>query len=266
VRTLPRAAATVAVVLALAACDGADGDGAAPTGPSPSASPSASGATDTPSPTSTPTRATPTPSPTDEPAIGLPPDAPTTFDLDAPPADLPLEQLVPPGAEVDATWILNPPEDPFSQLGVVWSRGDDPLFRERGVALWQPFPEPPTWRVVYAFTDPLEEGVLGIRMSSADLTGDGLPDLLTFEDVGGSGACGTWRVIASGDASAAEVFRRRTCDAQLSIVADHLELREAVFQPGDSHCCPSAYRTTTLDWDGERFVRTDVTESPAPPP
>jgi hypothetical protein len=198
--------------------------------------------------------------------LQLPPDAPTTFDADSAPADLPLDQLVPPGAEVDSTWVLNPPDDPVQQLGVVWSRGEDPLFRERGFELWRPFPESPTWRVVYAFTDPLAMGVLGIRTTSADLTRDDVPDLLTFEDTGGSGACGTWRVVATGDVSATEVYRRQTCDADLAVVGGHLELSEAVFEPGDSHCCPSAFRTTTLEWNGERFVRTNVSESPAPPP
>jgi hypothetical protein len=198
--------------------------------------------------------------------VQLPPDAPTIFEADAAPADLPFDRLVPPGAEVDATWILDSPEDPTQQLGIVWSRGEDPLFRERGFALWMPFDDPARWQIVFAFTDPVNEGVLAIRTVEGDLTGDLVPDLLTFEDLGGSGACGTWRVITSASTTASQVFHRRTCDAELSIVGNHLELFEAVFEPGDAHCCPSAFRTTTLEWNGERFVRTNVVESPAPSP
>jgi hypothetical protein len=140
------------------------------------------------------------------------------------------------------------------------------LYRERGVVIWMPFDDPARWEVVYAFTDPIAKGVLGIRTVSRDLTRDDVPDLLSFEDVGGSGACGTWRVVATGAAGATEVLRRRTCDADLAVVGDHLELTEAVYEPGDSHCCPSAFRTTTMEWDGAAFVETGATVSPAPTP
>jgi hypothetical protein len=155
---------------------------------------------------------------------------------------------------------------PTEQVEIVWSRGEDPFARERGFALWMPLDDPPRWEVVYAFTAPVDRGVLGIRTQRGDVTGDLVPELLVVEDVGGSGACAVWRVVATGDGTAGEVFRRRTCDADLAIVDGDLELREAVFEPGDSHCCPSAYRTTTLAWDGARFVPIDVTESPAPAP
>jgi hypothetical protein len=260
------AALGVAAAVVLSACDGGEEAGApSPSTPATSAPPGEPSASTTESPSPTPSpEASSTPSPPRE--VELPPDAPTTLEIDAGPADLPLDRLVPPGAEVHATWILDPPEDPTRLLGVVWSRGEDPLFRERGFAVWMPFEDPPRWEVVYAFTDPEEAGVLGIRTAEGDLTGDNVPDLMTFEDVGGSGGCGTWRVVVSGASVATEVFRRQTCDAELSIVGDHLELLEAVFEPDDAHCCPSAFRTTVLEWDGERFARTGVRESPAPPP
>jgi hypothetical protein len=262
-----RLAAVVAAALALAACGGVERDGANPT-LSPIESTTSPSTTASSSPTATGTSGpttSPTPEPPTPPSIGLPPDAPTTFPGDAAAGDLPLLELVPPGAEVDATEIRTPPDVPTGQLEIVWSRGDDPFVRERGFALWMPFDDPARWDVVYAFTAPVPRGVLGIRSQGGDVTGDLVSDVLVVEDVGGSGACAVWRVVATADGTATEVFRRRTCDADLAIVGGDLELREAVFEPGDSHCCPSAYRTTTLAWDGSRFVPIDVTESPAPP-
>jgi hypothetical protein len=262
-----RVAAVLATALALAACGGTERDGAMPT-PSPTEAPASPPSTSLPSPTASTTSGPTTssmPEPTSAQSIRLPPDAPATHPGDTPAGDLPLLELVPPGAEVDASAVRSPPEVPSEQLEIVWSRGDDPFARERGFALWMAFDDPARWDVVYAITAPAARGVLGIRTQRGDVTGDLVADVLVVEDVGGSGACAVWRVVATGDGFATEVFRRRTCDAELAIVGGDLELREAVFEPGDSHCCPSAYRTTTLEWDGERFSPTDVTESSAPP-
>jgi hypothetical protein len=197
--------------------------------------------------------------------LHLPADAPTTFDgtLEV---DGPFDELVPPGAEVLDAWLREPSGDLLASAGVVWGRGDDPFARELGVVLWERFVDPPVWRATYAFTDPPERGILGISVDVAELTGDGVDDALTFGSTGGSGACGVWRVIAPRPGGADVILKRSTCDAEISIVGDHLELREAVFEPDDAHCCPSAFRTTTLEWDGSSFAATDVREEPAPSP
>ncbi len=119
------------------------------------------------------------------------------------------------------------------------------------------------WRAVYAFTDRPSAGVLGIRVVPADLTGDGVDDLLTEEQRGGSGACATWRVIASAAGGAAEIYRREGCDTEISAVDGALEIREAVFEPGDPHCCPTAYRTTVLEWDGQAWAEVSTEVEPA---
>ncbi len=82
-----------------------------------------------------------------------------------------------------------------------------------------------------------------------DATGDGSPDALTFEDTGGSGVCGTWRVIDL--AANAAVFTRKTCDTTIDLSSDPpgLVVREAVFAPGDAHCCPSSTKTSVLTFD-----------------
>jgi hypothetical protein len=254
--------AVLAFALLLAACQSGGG---APTPPSGSSSPSeepSRGPSVTTTPSPSPPTGTPSPSPTIEPLLHLPADAPTTFDGEVG-ASGPFEALVPPGAEVLDAWFAGPVGDQPAFAWVVWGRGADPFARELGVVLWQRFADAPAWRATHAFTNPPAKGVLGISLAAADLTGDGITDALTFEQTGGSGACGRWRVVAPFAGGAVEAFDHRTCDAQVTIAGDHLELREAVFAPGDAHCCPSAYRITTLEWDGETFAETAVREDPA---
>jgi hypothetical protein len=107
--------------------------------------------------------------------------------------------------------------------------------------------------------------VFGIRVDAGDLTGDAIPDLLSFEDVGGSGACGTYRVIASTVGDASEIFRRATCDTEIAISKGDLRVREAVFEPDDPHCCPSAFRTSVLRWNGATWEEVSSEVVPTDP-
>jgi len=247
-------------LLVLVACSG----GNEPASPSPGTS-----GPGTPSPStgeSTPTLSTSAPpSPSPEPDLQLPGDAPTTIqdpdDLARIDAGDPTP-LAPPGAQIAHSQILSTPDDPLDQIALAWERGETLGQSEWGFILWQRIDD--AWRAVYAFTDAAEAEVLGIREpQSGDLTGDGIAELLTFENLGGSGGCGISRVISPSAGSATEIYRARTCDSVTSVAGDHLEVREPVFEPGDAHCCPSAFRTTTLEWDGERFVATEVVEEPA---
>jgi hypothetical protein len=169
---------------------------------------------------------------------------------------------VPPEAELTERVTLPPGGDVPEQVAVAYVIGDDPFAAEHGFALWQRFPDRPHWSVVLAFVDAATEGVLGIRVDAGDATDDGHDDVLTFEETGGSGACGTWRVIVGDADDTRQVLRRRTCDAEFVISPGALELRMAVYQPDDAHCCPSAFRYVTFEWNGEAFERTDVVVEP----
>ena len=135
------------------------------------------------------------PRPTVDPDVRLPEGMPAIVDD---PADLAaiasgdLGPLAPPGASDENRSTI---DDPFEQIVLTWSDGVPPEGRN-GLIVWQRS-EDGTWRAVYAFTDPARRGVFGIRVDTGDLTGDAIPDILSFEDVGGSGACGTYRVIAT---------------------------------------------------------------------
>ncbi len=249
-----RATALALLALAASACGG---EMVPPSSPSATAKPQDG---PSPSPSFSPSV---TPSPAASPAIELPADALTRYAKPVPPEALPVEALVPPGSEVISTWYITPTDDPIAQVGMAWIRGSDPFAAEHGFAVWQRFPDRPPWRVVYAFTDPPAAGVLGVRFEPADLTGDAIDDVLTFEDMGGSGGCGVWRVVQSGLGYATQIFHRRTCDTQIQIADGELRIRAAVYEPGDSHCCPSRFRTTTIRWDGETWNVIDKVVTPA---
>jgi hypothetical protein len=240
-----------AAALVLAGCGGEP----------PPARPSSASVTPPPSPTpSVSSEPTGTQSPTSSPSpslepdedVRLPPNAPTAFDEAVGAADLTPGRLAPRGARIGSAW-RSPDGAAVQALAFAWSRGADPLASESGFEVWTRFETAPAWRVVYAFTDRASAGVLGVTFEDGDLTDDGVPDALTFESTGGSGGCGTWRVVEIRPGDASEIWSRQTCDTQVRILGGDLAVREAVFAPGDAHCCPSAYRTTTLRWTGDRW-------------
>ncbi|HEY8117151.1 MAG TPA: hypothetical protein VIH70_12105, partial [Actinomycetota bacterium] len=224
------------LAIAAAACSGAD----EPVGPpSATTAPMTAPATTqaTPSPTSTTEPASPSSGPAEDPDVRLPEGMPAIVD-DADDLALiasgDLTPLLPPGASPATRLSLR---DPIDQIVLTWSDGG-PLRRRNGLIVWQRS-EDGSWYAVYAFTDPVRLGVFGIRVYAGDVTDDAIADVLSFEDVGGSGACGTYRVIASTVGDASEIFRRDACDTQIAISGGDLRIREAVFHAGDPHCCPS---------------------------
>lgn len=251
-----RAIRVAALVLLAAACTG---DPTAEPSPTTTTSPS-------PSPSGVPTTATattePSPAPPVEP-ISIPPGVPGSFEPDVEPSEVPPGSLVPPGTTITDVWYADTPVAQTILVAYV-EPGTDPLRREHALVVWRRFEgQPDPWRPVLGLHDPPERGVLGIRALIGDATGDGSPDALTFEDTGGSGACGTWRVLDL--AANVQVFARTTCDTTIDLSTDPvgLSIREAVYEPGDAHCCPSAMRTTVLTFDaatGDWVVASTRTE------
>jgi len=223
--------------------------------------------TQTPSPTPTTSSPSVSPGPAVDPDVRLPDGMPTIVDD---PTDLALiaagdfGALVPPGAGSANASVLVTPEDPIDQIALTWL-DEEPSGRRTGLIVWQRFADPPIWRAVYAFTDPPRKGVFGIRVDTGDVSDDRISDLLSFEDVGGSGACGTYRVIATTVGDASEIFRRDTCDTEIAISRGDLRVREAVYRPDDPHCCPSAFRTTVLRWNGASWEETSSEVVPTDP-
>jgi hypothetical protein len=251
------------VTLLLAACSGGGddppsvtpaGSASSPTRPAPSSTSQ--------EPTSTAPAASASSSPTRTVApVALPPGVPASYGRDVDPGDLPAARLVPAGAEVTGTAYPD-----GSTAIVTWAVGDDPFGREQGLVVWRRTAgDTPPWSATFAFREPPRAGVLGIQMSIGDATGDGAADALVFESVGGSGACGTWRLLALAPGADAQTYDRDLCDASVEFASGPSGLRviESIFAPGDAHCCPSGTRTTSLAWTGSRWRVISVDRSDA---
>ena len=73
-------------------------------------------------------------------------------------------------------------------------------------------------------------------------------------------------------AANADVFTKETCDTTIDLSPDPVGLvvRQAIFAPGDAHCCPSSTKISVLTFDrcigmDGRFVdrATDLSPTPA---
>ena len=195
--------------------------------------------------------------------VDLPTGTPGSYAESVDAADLPPETLIPAGTAPSDLWPVVAPDGTHLALVSFAEPSDDPFRQARGLIVWRRFEDAPPWRPVLGFSDAADAGVVQIRATIGDATGDGSPDALTFEDTGGSGACGMWRVL---DLTAnAQVFERQTCDTTIDLSADPvgLTVREAVFEEGDAHCCPSATRTTVLVLDGAGWTVHSSTEERA---
>lgn len=183
--------------------------------------------------------------------VGVPAGTPASYRQNVDAGDLPAEALVPAGTTPTDSWPAIAPDGTQFALVAFAAPSNDPFRQARGIVVWRRFPESPPWRSVYGLSDPAEAGVLDIHTLIGDATADGSPDALTFEDIGGSGTCGTWRVLDL--AANAQVYESQTCDATYDVSSDPagLVLRAAVYRPGDAHCCPSATRTTVFVYGGD---------------
>jgi hypothetical protein len=190
----------------------------------------------------------PSPNPSIEP-VNIPAGTPASFPDAVDAAALPADALVPTGTTPTDTWPATSPDGTQFALIAFAAPSDDPLRQARGLVMWRRFDDTPPWRPVYGLSDPAHDGVLEIHSLIGDATGDGSPDALTFEDTGGSGACGTWRVLDL--AANAGIFRRTTCDTTIELSGDPtgLVIRRSIYDEGDAHCCPSAIRITVLTFD-----------------
>jgi hypothetical protein len=132
------------------------------------------------------------------------------------------------------------------------------------VAVWRRFHDGGLpWRPVWGTFYRPAAGVLAIDAVTADLTGDGSDDVLLAASVGGSGACQTISVVDM--ASGRRTYTRQLCDARIDPSASPpgIVLTEAVFAPGDAHCCPSATRTTLLTYQGGVWIASSSSTAPA---
>jgi hypothetical protein len=230
-----RAAIVIVLGLLLAACTGTSGDG----GTSPSTTVAGSGATPS--------------------AAALPDGLPPGYEDDVGPGEVPSAALIPLTGRVIGRWDAATPDG--DAIVVAWTMpGDDPFAAPGGVATWKRFADGGSpWRPTWATTWRARDGVLGVDGEIADLTGDGSPDALLRIGRGGSGACADVRAVELATGAPAFV-RDGLCDATIAPGDPGLVITEAVFAPGDAHCCPSRLRTSELAYAGSgEWVVTDET-------
>jgi len=194
--------------------------------------------------------------------VELPPGTPDGLIEDVAAGDLDPARLIPRRADVEEAWVIEKPE---AVVVAYVAPGDDPFRADRGTLVWRRFDEAPEWRAAAWFPTSADAGVLGVDGIVADVTGDGLEDVLLGAFTGGSGSCATWSVI---DVDAAdEVFTRALCDGRIDPSAGPagLSIEQAVYRVGDPHCCPSAFKTTVLTYDGDgtwTVASKDVRDAP----
>lgn len=195
--------------------------------------------------------------------VDLPAGTPGSYAEGVDAVDLPPEALVPAGTAPSELWPVVAPDGTQFALVAFEEPSDDPFRQARGLIVWRRFGDVPPWRPVFGFSDAADAGVVQIRATIGDATGDGSPDALTFEDTGGSGACGVWRVLDL--AANAQVFERQTCDTTIDLSSDPVGLlvREAVFEEGDAHCCPSAFTISILVLQGSSWRVYSSIEQPS---
>ena len=201
-----------------------------------------------------PASASPSPYPSALPA-GLPP----SFGDAVGPGDVPAAALVPLKAQVTGSWDASTAAG--DAIVVAWEMpGGDPFRTDRGIAAWRRFDDGGApWRPVWGRAYPTGHApVQNLTAQIADVTGDGSDDAVVLAETGGSGACGTTSVVDL--ATGSLVYRSSGCDRTVDPNADPagLVLREAVYRPGDAHCCPSKVRTTVLVDNGGTWETASV--------
>lgn len=188
----------------------------------------------------------------------LPAGVPASFEADPSSEEVPTAALIPPGGRVLGSWPAT--TSAGDAIVVAWEiPGPDPFARDTGVVGWRRDDEA-TWRPVWGATFPAARTpVLGIDAQIADVTGDGPADVLITAQIGGSGACTITIVVDL--AAGQQAYRSRGCDRSIVPSSDPagLAVREAVYAPGDPHCCPSGVRESTLVYEGSGRWRTATT-------
>jgi hypothetical protein len=114
-------------------------------------------------------------------------------------------------------------------------------------------------------------GAERVSVETGDFSNDGRPDVLVFDDLDGSGACGVYRGVVIAPGSVREVLTKPLCEDRGTIHLRAGGLLESVGMRKDPktryspHCCYQLVRRTLSRWDGSRWVRAKSRISRLPP-
>jgi len=115
------------------------------------------------------------------------------------------------------------------------------------------------------------EGADRISVETGDFSGDGRADVLVFDDLDGSGACGVYRALLTRPGSVRQVRVRALCEDQGSIhvrpggLLQSIGLKKDPKTRDQIHCCYLFVRRTLMRWNGRRWLRIESDISRLPP-
>jgi hypothetical protein len=104
------------------------------------------------------------------------------------------------------------------------------------------------------------QGAERVSVETGDFSGDGRADVLVFDDLDGSGACGAYRALVTASGSVRQVQTRLLCEDQGSIHVRRGGLLVSLGEKKDPktrdqiHCCYLFVRKTLVRWSGTSWV------------
>jgi hypothetical protein len=105
------------------------------------------------------------------------------------------------------------------------------------------------------------QGAERVSVETGDFSGDGRPDVLVFDDLDGSGACGVYRALVVGSGSVRPVQTRLLCEDRGSIhvrrggLLVSLGVKKDPKTRDQIHCCYLFVRKTLVRWNGTGWMR-----------
>ena len=174
----------------------------------------------------------------------------------------PLLQLIPGDAEVVHAWHIASVGDMTAQLVIAWKRtrlaGGPSL---EGLVIWRRVGRTDSWRLVYSLRFPSYR-VSFVYARAGDVNGDRHPDLVLFEDMGGSAGCGVYRLLATTHGGPRQLLARRGCagNTRVRISKGSLVMYDGLVRDprtlNQIHCCWTTWLRTTMRWQGSTLVST----------
>lgn len=95
-----------------------------------------------------------------------------------------------------------------------------------------------------------------LQLECADLTGDGVEEMVVRVGQGRPSAISPWAIFRSAAGQWELAIARDTVSAELRIADGSVIEAQPVYREGGNACCPSDERTGVVAWDGDAFAFT----------
>jgi len=182
------------------------------------------------------------------------------------PREFDLSLLIPRGSRLRQVWFIHGGRE-RDQVLVEWIRSKKAsLYGEEfsdtvrwGLTLWTQTPFTPAdyqapWKGVAIPLLELAPGAPNMRVATADVTGDGHPDVFVEQYPHTNHGCGPHEVVATLHRRSWRVFRADFCETTLRGSHGLLALDRPYYTDGDSVCCWSKVEKVRLRWNGRTYL------------